>query len=73
MKLLMGGAAAAMVMRYWGAAGIYAESFAPLVDRAAGGIRAEDLLGPQRHHGDGERGAEGGGDLLQSAEDRAAV
>jgi hypothetical protein len=41
---LCGGAAAAMVMRYWGATGIDAESFAPLVDRAAQGIRADDLL-----------------------------
>ena len=43
-EALCGGAAAAMVMRYWGAVGIRAESFAPLVDKAAGGIRAEDLL-----------------------------
>ena len=41
---LCGGAAAAMVMRYWGATGVYAETFAPLVDKAAGGIRGEDLL-----------------------------
>jgi Peptidase C39 family len=43
-EALCGGAAAAMVMRYWGAAGVYAESFADLVDRDAGGIRGEDLL-----------------------------
>ena len=41
---LCGGAAAAMVMRYWGATGVYAETFAPLVDKTAGGIRGEDLL-----------------------------
>ena len=33
-----------MVMRYWGAIGIYAETFADLVDPAAGGIRGEQLL-----------------------------
>jgi len=41
---LCGGAAAAMVMRYWGETGIYAEDFSELVDREAGGIRGEDLL-----------------------------
>ena len=34
----------AMVMRYWGATGVYAETFADLVDPTAGGIRGEDLL-----------------------------
>lgn len=43
-EALCGGAATAMVMRYWGATGVYAETFSPLVDRAAGGIRGEDLL-----------------------------
>lgn len=43
-EALCGGAAAAMVMRYWGATGIYAESFADLVNRDAGGIRGDDLL-----------------------------
>jgi hypothetical protein len=41
---LCGGAAAAMVMRYWGATDVYAESFSSLVDRDAGGIRGEDLI-----------------------------
>src|SRR5215218_9054335 len=41
---LCGGAAVAMVMRYWGATGIYAESFASLVDKQAGGIKGDDLL-----------------------------
>src|SRR3954454_11522585 len=35
---LCGGAAAAMVFRYWGDAHADAQSFAPLVDRDAGGI-----------------------------------
>jgi hypothetical protein len=43
-EALCGGAAAAMVMRYWGATGIYAEAFAELVDPVAEGIRGEDLL-----------------------------
>jgi peptidase C39-like protein len=43
-ELLCGGAAAAMVMRYWGATGVYAESFQPLVDAREGGIRGERLL-----------------------------
>ena len=41
---LCGGAAVAMVMRFWGATGIYAESFSPLVDKGARGIKGEDLL-----------------------------
>jgi hypothetical protein len=43
-EALCGGAAVAMVMRYWGATNVYAETFADLVDRAAQGIRGEDLL-----------------------------
>jgi hypothetical protein len=41
---LCGGAAAAMVMRFFGATGIYAESFSPLVDKAARGIKGADLI-----------------------------
>src|SRR4051812_35885378 len=41
---LCGGAAAAMVMRYWGATGVYAETFASLVDRREKGIRGRDLI-----------------------------
>lgn len=40
---LCGGAAAAMVLRYWGAHGVYAEDFASLVRPVAGGIRPVDL------------------------------
>jgi hypothetical protein len=43
-EALCGGAAVAMVMRYWGEAGVYAETFADLVDAQAGGIRGGDLL-----------------------------
>ncbi|MEO6213422.1 MAG: cysteine peptidase family C39 domain-containing protein [Vicinamibacterales bacterium] len=41
---LCGGAAAAMVMRYWGATGVSAETFAPLLDVRAAGIHGADLL-----------------------------
>ena len=44
-EALCGGAAAAMVMRYWGAQDVFADSFAPLVDRSAGGIRQSALVG----------------------------
>ena len=43
-ELLCGGAAAAMVLRFWGARGVDAESFAHLVDERAGGIRSDALL-----------------------------
>lgn len=43
-EALCGGAAAAMVMRYWGATGIHAEAFASLVDPDARGIHGADLL-----------------------------
>lgn len=42
-EALCGGAAAAMVLRYWGAQGLDAESFAHLVDRSAAGIRTDAL------------------------------
>ena len=41
---LCGGAAAAMVLRFWGERGVDAESFAHLIDRDAGGIRTTDLV-----------------------------
>jgi hypothetical protein len=47
-ELLCGGAAAAMVMRYWGERGIDAETFQPLVDAAAGGIRTDALANALR-------------------------
>lgn len=43
-EALCGGAAAAMVMRYWGARGVSAESFARLVDPRAGGISTSALV-----------------------------
>ena len=50
-ELLCGGAAIAMVMRYWGTVNVYAETFADLVDESAGGIRGEALLGALRSRG----------------------
>lgn len=43
--LLCGGAAAAMVERFWGRKGVYGEDFRHLVRPAEGGIRFSDLLG----------------------------
>ncbi|MEZ5316377.1 MAG: C39 family peptidase [Vicinamibacterales bacterium] len=48
---LCGGAALAMVMRYWGATDVYPEDFASLVDRDHGGIHAADLVGAARTRG----------------------
>ena len=47
-ELLCGGAAAAMVMRYWGERGVDAEAFQPLVDTSAGGIRTDVLAAALR-------------------------
>ncbi|MDO8679004.1 MAG: C39 family peptidase [Acidobacteriota bacterium] len=41
---LCGGAAAAMVLRYWGERQVYPEDFAGLVDRSASGIRTDVLV-----------------------------
>jgi hypothetical protein len=43
-EALCGGAAAAMVLRYWGERGVDADSFAHLVDRSAAGIRTTTLV-----------------------------
>lgn len=42
-SLLCGGAAAAMLERFWGARGVYAEDYAHLVREEEGGIRTTDL------------------------------
>ncbi|HZI80805.1 MAG TPA: cysteine peptidase family C39 domain-containing protein, partial [Vicinamibacterales bacterium] len=44
-EALCGGAAAAMVLRYWGERGIDAESFSHLVNARAGGITTTALVG----------------------------
>ncbi len=48
---LCGGAAIAMLMRYWGATNVYAETFAALVDPAVDGIHGADLLKALRSRG----------------------
>jgi hypothetical protein len=48
---LCGGAAAAMVFRYWGDAHADVQEFAPLVDRRAGGIANDVLTGAVRARG----------------------
>ena len=50
-ELLCGGAAAAMVLRYWGERGVTAETFADLVDRSASGIRTDVLIGDLMRRG----------------------
>ncbi|MBC7844011.1 MAG: hypothetical protein H7099_16945 [Gemmatimonadaceae bacterium] len=50
-ELLCGGAAIAMIERWWGRRGVYAEQFAYLVDRAQGGIRTTDLAHVMRERG----------------------
>ena len=42
-EALCGGAAAAMLFRYWGDRHASVQQFAPLVDRKAGGIADDDL------------------------------
>jgi hypothetical protein len=49
--LLCGGAAAAMVERYWGGRGVYGEDFRHLVRESEGGIRASELTSAMRDRG----------------------
>ena len=50
-EALCGGAAAAMVMRYWTGAVVYADAFAGLVRKETGGIRGGDLVESLRDRG----------------------
>ena len=65
-ELLCGGAAAAMVLRYWGERGLDAESFAHLVDRSAGGIRTTRLIAELRERGWQAQAVEGREDLIDA-------
>src|SRR5687767_15185360 len=65
-EALCGGAAAAMVMRYWGATGVYATSFADLVRPEAGGIRSDDLLRALQARGWDARAFKGDSSLVRS-------
>jgi hypothetical protein len=49
--LLCGGAALAMVMRYWGDSNVHAATFAALVEPDAGGIRTSVLAGAAESRG----------------------
>jgi len=49
--LLCGGAAAAMVKRFWGETGVYAEDYQDLVRPAEGGIRITELSETLRNEG----------------------
>ena len=64
-ELLCGGAAAAMVMRYWGARGIDAEAFQPLVDVRAGGIRTDALVSNLRARGWNALARDGSSEALE--------
>ena len=48
---LCGGAAAAMMLRYWGQDGVRAEDFSTLVDESAGGIRQSAIVSAIRANG----------------------
>ena len=58
-EALCGGAAAAMILRYWGERGLSAESFEHLVDRSAAGIRTNALVAELRARGWNATGIEG--------------
>ena len=60
-EALCGGAAAAMVMRFWGERDVYADAFAPLVDAKAGGIHTSALSAALEQRG--WRVSAGGGDV----------
>ena len=62
---LCGGAAVAMVMRYWGATGIHAESFASLVDPRQKGIRGDALMSDVTRRGWGATSFRGDATLAQ--------
>jgi hypothetical protein len=64
-EALCGGAAAAMVLRYWGASGVAAEDFAPLVDRSKAGIETTALARAIRDRGYDVRPASGTVELVQ--------
>ena len=69
-EALCGGAAAAMVLRYWGERGLNAESFAHLVDRSAAGIRTSALVGELRSRGWGATGIVGSRAQIEQELDR---
>src|SRR5262245_62956492 len=65
-EALCGGAAAAMVLRYWGERGLDAESFAHLVDHSAHGIRTTRLVEDLRLRGWNTAAIDGRDDLIDT-------
>jgi hypothetical protein len=63
--LLCGGAAVAMVERWWGQRGVYAEDFASLIRPASGGILTTDLESATRARGWDTRAFRGTPELVQ--------
>ena len=64
-EALCGGAAAAMVLRFWGERGLTAESFAHLMDDSASGIRTTTLIDDLRRRGWNANGVKGSEAMLQ--------
>lgn len=69
-ELLCGGAAAAMVLRYWGERGVDADAFASLVDKSAAGIRTNVLIDDLRRRGWHADASSGNDDALGRELDR---
>jgi hypothetical protein len=71
---LCGGAAVAMVLRYWGERDVHPEDFAALVDRSASGIRTDALAAEVTRRGwrsfPVAAGAEAGGQWIRGQIDR---
>jgi hypothetical protein len=65
-EALCGGAAAAMILRFWGERGLTAESFAHLLDPGAAGIRTGALVGELRARGWSATAVDGTAALLGS-------
>jgi hypothetical protein len=63
--LLCGGAAVAMVERWWGQRGVYAEDFASLIRPVSGGILTTDLESATRARGWDTRTVRGTPELVQ--------
>lgn len=66
-QLLCGGAALAMVERWWGRRGVFAEDFAALVRPASGGIRTTDLAAAARSRGFDARETERTADAVRGS------
>jgi len=65
--LLCGGAAIAMIERWWGRRGVYAEDFASLVRRDEGGIRTTDLARTMQARGWATQALSATAELLQQS------